>query len=59
MIEHCLSRWHRKVGGEVVLLRDQAWLLAQNRYSPPLSILFKAPACSCQADVESAATDRP
>ena len=35
VIEHCLSRWHREVGGKVWLLRDQAWLLVQNRYSPP------------------------
>ncbi len=59
VIEHCLSRWHREVGGKVVLLRDQPWLLVQNRYSPPLSILNEASACSCQADVESAARDRP
>jgi len=25
VIEHCLSPWHREVGGEVVLLRDY-WL---------------------------------
>ncbi len=59
VIEHRRSRWHREVSGKVVLLRDQAWLLVQNRYSPSLSILFAAPTCSSQAVVESVATDRP
>ena len=36
-----LGRWHREVGGEVVLLKVQPWLLVQNRYSSPLSILFR------------------
>ena len=57
MIDQCLSRWHRKVSGKVVLPRYQAWLFVQNRYSPSLSILFEAPGCSSQAVVGSAATD--
>jgi len=59
VIEHYLSRWHREVGGKVVLLRDQPWLLVQNRCSPPLSILFEAPACSCQADAAAGAVIAP
>ncbi len=57
-IEHCLSRWHREVGGKVWLLTDQTWLLVQHRYCPTLSKYFGAPACSCQAEAESAAADR-
>ena len=42
-----------------LLLRHQAWLLVQNRHSPPLSILVEAPVSSCPADVDSATADRP
>ena len=39
--EHCLCCWYQEASGEVVLSADQAWLLAQNRYSPSLSIFVK------------------
>ena len=56
--ERCLSRCYCETSVQVVLLIDQPYLLVQIRYSPPLSILFEAPACLCQADVEFAAMHR-
>ena len=59
VVEHCPCRWHRELTSTVLLLRDLAWLLVRNRYSPPFPILFEARAFSCQAVVESAAANGP